>query len=218
MLNPKNAERSFVMLKPDAIHRKLAGEIISRIERRGFKMVACRLTMASKDLLQRHYADLAAKPFFPDLVRYMSSGPVLPMVWEGLGVVATVRGLLGATNPKDSLPGTIRGDFCIDVGRNIIHASDSVGAAEKEIGLWFGGGGVYGWRASETQWIYEDEEEESKEVAQKKTQQNSAKKVRLNGSEAQVKTLAARIFFIQKAALLKSFWVYLFTNPLLTLN
>lgn len=92
---------------------------------------------ASKDLLEKHYADLSARPFFPGLVTYMSSGPVVPMVWEGLNVVKTGRVMLGATNPADSAPGTIRGDLCIQVGRNIIHGSDSVESANKEIALWF---------------------------------------------------------------------------------
>lgn len=92
---------------------------------------------ASKDLLEKHYADLSARPFFPGLVSYMSSGPVVPMVWEGLNVVKTGRVMLGATNPADSAPGTIRGDLCIQVGRNIIHGSDSVESANKEIALWF---------------------------------------------------------------------------------
>jgi nucleoside-diphosphate kinase len=92
---------------------------------------------ASKELLENHYADLSARPFFPGLVTYMASGPVVPMVWEGLNVVKTGRVMLGATNPADSAPGTIRGDLCIQVGRNIIHGSDSVESANKEIALWF---------------------------------------------------------------------------------
>lgn len=95
------------------------------------------LNQASKELLENHYADLSARPFFPGLVSYMASGPVVPMVWEGLNVVKTGRVMLGATNPADSAPGTIRGDLCIQVGRNIIHGSDSVESANKEIALWF---------------------------------------------------------------------------------
>ena len=92
---------------------------------------------ASKELLEKHYADLSSRPFFPGLVSYMSSGPVVPMVWEGLNAVKTGRVMLGATNPADSAPGTIRGDLCVQVGRNIIHGSDSVESANKEIALWF---------------------------------------------------------------------------------
>lgn len=92
---------------------------------------------ASNELLENHYADLSSRPFFPGLVKYMSSGPVVPMVWEGLNAVKTGRVMLGATNPADSAPGTIRGDLCVQVGRNIIHGSDSVESAKKEIALWF---------------------------------------------------------------------------------
>merc|ERR1711962_529158 len=110
---------------------------IERFEERGFKLLAAKFMLANDQLLRTHYADLAKKGFFPELIRYMGSGPVVPMVWQGLGAVKQGRVLLGATNPKDSAPGTVRGDLCIDVGRNIIHGSDSVESAEKEIGLWF---------------------------------------------------------------------------------
>ena len=113
-----------LQLKPDAVHRGLVGQIIQRFEKKGFKLVAMKFMHASEDLLKQHYADLSKKPFFPDLVKYMSSGPVVPMVWEGLNVVKTGRVMLGATNPADSAPGTIRGDFCVQVGRNICHGSD----------------------------------------------------------------------------------------------
>lgn len=95
------------------------------------------LFQPTQELLEKHYADLSARPFFPGLVKYMSSGPVVPMVWEGLNAVKTGRVMLGATNPADSAPGTIRGDLCIQVGRNILHGSDSVESAKKEIALWF---------------------------------------------------------------------------------
>lgn len=106
--------------------------------------------------MKKHYADLAGKPFFPGLVKYMSSGPVVPMVWEGLGVVKTGRVLLGATNPADSAPGTIRGDLCIQVGRNICHGSDAVESAKKEIDLWFTEKEVISWRPAAEEWVYED--------------------------------------------------------------
>lgn len=106
-------------------------------------------------MLQKHYADLAARPFFPGLVKYMSSGPVVPMVWEGLNAVKTGRQMLGATNPADSLPGTIRGDLCIQVGRNIIHGSDAVESANKEIALWFDEKQVVSWTPANSNWVYE---------------------------------------------------------------
>merc|ERR1719273_856330 len=113
---------------------------------------------ASRELLETHYSDLSKKPFFPELIRYMASGPVVPMVFEGLSAVKQGRAMLGATNPKDSAPGTIRGDLCVDVGRNIIHGSDSVEAAEREIGMWFTPAEVGSWRSAQTEWVYEEEE------------------------------------------------------------
>ncbi|KAL0112965.1 hypothetical protein PUN28_012307 [Cardiocondyla obscurior] len=143
------------MVKPDGVQRGLVGKIIQRFEEKGFKLVAMKMVWPNEDLLKRHYADLASRPFFPGLVKYMSSGPVVPMVWEGLNVVKTGRVMLGETNPKDSAPGTIRGDFCIQVGRNIIHGSDAVESAKKEINLWFGEKEVIDWTVASEKWIYE---------------------------------------------------------------
>ncbi|XP_046409878.1 nucleoside diphosphate kinase [Neodiprion fabricii] len=153
-----NKEQTFIMIKPDGVQRGLVGKIIQRFEEKGFKLVALKMVWPSEDLLKQHYADLAARPFFPGLVKYMSSGPVVPMVWEGLNAVKTGRVMLGETNPKDSAPGTIRGDFCIQVGRNIIHGSDSVESANKEIKLWFGEKekkDVVDWSSWAEKWIYE---------------------------------------------------------------
>ena len=133
-----NKEQTFIMVKPDGVQRGLVGKIIQRFEDKGFKLVAMKMVVPDETLMKEHYADLAARPFYAGLVKYMSSGPVVPMVWEGLDVVKTGRVMLGETNPKDSAPGTIRGDYCIQVGRNIIHGSDSVPSAKKEIALWFG--------------------------------------------------------------------------------
>merc|ERR1712058_148035 len=124
-------------IKPDGVQRGLVGEIIKRFEAKGFKLVAIRMMEPGEAHLREHYADLSARPFFPGLVSYMASGPVVAMVWEGENVVKTGRVMLGETNPRDSKPGTIRGDLCITVGRNIIHGSDSVESANHEIGLWF---------------------------------------------------------------------------------
>ncbi|KAL7046913.1 hypothetical protein ACKWTF_002738 [Chironomus riparius] len=110
---------------------------------------------ASKELLEKHYSDLSSRPFFPGLVTYMSSGPVVPMVWEGLNAVKTGRVMLGATNPADSAPGTIRGDLCVQVGRNIIHGSDSVESANKEIALWFNDNELVSWKPAAVNWVYE---------------------------------------------------------------
>lgn len=156
--NQAYAERTFIMLKPDAVQRGLVGEIMERFESRGFKLVACKFMAASKELLKTHYADLSKKGFFPELIRYMSSGPVVPMVWEGLHAVKQGRTMLGATNPKDSDPGTIRGDLCVDVGRNVIHGSDSLESAAKEISLWFKPEELSKWRSAQVEWCYEEEE------------------------------------------------------------
>jgi len=156
--NAANGERTFIMCKPDAVQRGLVGEIMERFERRGFRLLCAKMMHAPDSLLKEHYADLSKKGFFSELIRYMGSGPVVPMVWQGLGAVKQGRVLLGATNPKDSAPGTIRGDLCIDVGRNIIHGSDSVESAEKEIGLWFSQAEITSWRSAQTEWVYEEEE------------------------------------------------------------
>merc|ERR1712121_211775 len=150
-----NTERSFIMIKPDGVHRGLVGEIIRRFEAKGFKLVAMKFMTASKEHLSTHYEDLAKKPFFNGLVEYMASGPVVPMVWEGLNVVKTGRVMLGETNPAASLPGTIRGDFAIHVGRNICHGSDAVESANHEIALWFKPEELCDWTSVQKDWIYE---------------------------------------------------------------
>lgn len=119
------------------------------------KMYFRSLSQPTQDLLEKHYADLSSRPFFGGLVKYMSSGPVVPMVWEGLNVVKTGRVLLGATNPADSAPGTIRGDLCVQVGRNILHGSDAVESAQKEIALWFTEKELVDWTPANEGWVYE---------------------------------------------------------------
>ncbi|KAI9220985.1 putative nucleoside-diphosphate kinase [Blastocladiella britannica] len=130
-------ERTYIMVKPDGVARGLVGEIIKRFETKGYKLVALKMATPTQAHLEEHYSDLKTKGFFKGLIQYMLSGPVVCMVWEGKNAVKTGRVLLGATNPLDSAPGTIRGDFAIDVGRNICHGSDAVESAEKEIALWF---------------------------------------------------------------------------------
>jgi len=135
----KSKDRTFIMVKPDGVQRGLVGEIIDRFETRGgLKLVAMKFVQASVELLKQHYADLSGKPFFNGMVEYMASSPVVPMVWEGLNAAKIGRMLLGETDPQKSLPGTIRGDFCLDIGRNLVHGSDSPESAKKEIELWFG--------------------------------------------------------------------------------
>ncbi|XP_060921918.1 nucleoside diphosphate kinase 3 isoform X1 [Labrus mixtus] len=148
-------ERTFLAVKPDGVQRRLVGEIVRRFERKGFKLVGLKLVQASEDLLKEHYWSLRSKPFFTGLINYMKSGPVVAMVWEGLDVVKTARKMLGETNPADSLPGTIRGDFCVEVGRNVIHGSDSVESAQREISLWFHQNELQCWEDESRHWIYD---------------------------------------------------------------
>ncbi|XP_067859923.1 nucleoside diphosphate kinase [Heptranchias perlo] len=150
-----NKERTFIAVKPDGVQRGIVGEVIKRFEQKGFKLVAMKFLQAPVALLEKHYCELSDKPFYPPLIKYMSSGPVVAMVWEGLNVVKTGRVMLGETNPADSKPGTIRGDFCIQVGRNIIHGSDSIPSAQKEIGLWFKPEEVVDYKNCAQDWIYE---------------------------------------------------------------
>ncbi|CAI4213847.1 unnamed protein product [Parascedosporium putredinis] len=150
-----SSEQTFIAIKPDGVQRGLVGPIVSRFESRGFKLVAIKLVSPSKDHLETHYADLKEKPFFPGLVQYMLSGPICAMVWEGRDAVKTGRTILGATNPLASAPGTIRGDFAIDVGRNVCHGSDSVENAKKEIALWFKDEELISWKSAQFDWIYE---------------------------------------------------------------
>ncbi|PPQ64680.1 hypothetical protein CVT26_002770 [Gymnopilus dilepis] len=147
-------ERTYIMVKPDGVQRSLVGKIITRFEERGFKLIALKLVHATPEHLEKHYADLKGKPFFPGLIKYMASGPVVAMVWQGLDAVKTGRAMLGATNPLQSPPGSIRGDFALAVGRNICHGSDSVESAEKEIALWFPEG-VVQYTSAQEQWIFE---------------------------------------------------------------
>jgi nucleoside-diphosphate kinase len=148
-------ERTFIMVKPDGVQRNLTGKILKRFEQRGYKLVAMKMASPSREHLEEHYQDLKEKKFFPGLITYMLSGPVVAMVWQGTSVVTTGRKILGTTNPLDSAPGSIRGDYCIDTGRNIIHGSDSVESANREISLWFKPEEVFDYKKAEESWVYE---------------------------------------------------------------
>lgn len=148
-------ERTFLAIKPDGVQRKLVGEIIRRFEAKGFTLVGLKLMSVSRELAETHYGVHKEKPFFPGLVNFITSGPVVAMVWEGKGVITSARKIIGATNPLNAEPGTLRGDFGVDVGRNIIHGSDAPETAEQEIKLWFNDGELIGWEPSLTSWIYE---------------------------------------------------------------
>ncbi|KAG6677357.1 hypothetical protein I3842_14G022200 [Carya illinoinensis] len=137
-----------------SIYLSQIGEIISRFEKKGFYLKGLKLITVDRAFAEKHYADLSAKPFFSGLVDYIISGAVVAMVWEGKNVVTTGRKIIGATNPSDSAPGTIRGDFAVEIGRNVIHGSDSVESARKEIALWFPEGPA-NWGSSLHPWIYE---------------------------------------------------------------
>ena len=125
------------MVKPDGVQRNLIGEIVSRFEKKGYQLVGAKLMQIPTELAEQHYGEHKERPFFGELVEFITSGPVFAMVWEGENVISTARLMMGATNPKESAPGTIRGDFAVTVGKNIIHGSDSPESAEREIGLFF---------------------------------------------------------------------------------
>jgi nucleoside-diphosphate kinase len=130
-------ERTLVLVKPDAMRRALAGEILARLERRGLELRAARLLTVDRSLAEEHYAEHTEKPFFGELVEFITSGPTLALVVEGEGAIEVVRTTMGATNPADAAPGTIRGDLSLSMPDNLVHGSDSPESAEREIALWF---------------------------------------------------------------------------------
>lgn len=147
-------ERSFVMVKPDGVQRGLVGEVIARFERRGLKLVAAKLMQVSQELAEQHYAELKEKPFFPELIAFITSGPVMAMVWEGPGAIASIRSTMGATNPANAAPGTIRADLAINVSQNVVHGSDGPETAQREIGLWFGHDAVLAYGRDLDKWVF----------------------------------------------------------------
>ncbi|KAL7860306.1 hypothetical protein AOLI_G00166550 [Acnodon oligacanthus] len=151
---PGVKERTLVAVKPDGVQRRLIGQIIKRLEQRGFQLVGLKMLQVSEELLAQHYASLHRKPFYPSLLRYMTSGPVVAMVWEGHNVVKSTRMLVGNTNPAEAAPGTLRGDFSVHVSRNIVHASDSTEVAQKEISLWFQRSELIDWESCDHGNIY----------------------------------------------------------------
>ena len=148
-------ERTFIMIKPDGVQRNLVGEVIRRFETKGFKLVGLKLLSVSKELAEKHYDVHKERPFFVGLVEFITSSPVVAMVWEGDGVVASARNLIGATNPLTSAPGTIRGDLGVSVGRNLIHGSDAIDTAQYEIALWFTPEELVSWEPTVSPWLYE---------------------------------------------------------------
>ena len=148
-------DRTLVLVKPDGVQRGLIGEIISRLERRGLKIVAMKLMQVSGELANRHYGEHEGKPFFAGLVGFITSGPIVAMAIEGNNVVGLVRTTVGATNPAASAPGTIRGDLGVDIGRNLIHGSDSDESAKRELSLFFNEGELLDYSRDTDPWIIE---------------------------------------------------------------
>ena len=147
-------EQTFIILKPDAVQRGLVGEIIARFERRGLKLVAMKMLQVSEELARQHYAVHEQRPFFKGLISYITSAPVVTLVLEGTNAIAAVRNTVGATKPAEAAPGTIRADFGLEIGRNLIHASDGPDTAVSEIALWFGED-LVDWQRANDAWIFE---------------------------------------------------------------
>ena len=149
-------ERTFLAIKPDAVQRGLIGEVITRLERKGYKLIGMKFMQVSRELAEKHYGEHKGKAFFDGLIDYITSAPIVAMVWEGKDVIASMRKIMGATNPLAADTGTIRGDLGIDLGRNIIHGSDSPESARREISLFFKDKELLpGWVRNLDQWIYE---------------------------------------------------------------
>ena len=149
-------QRTLVLIKPDGVQRGLAGEIIARLERRGLKLVAAKFVEVDTELAARHYAVHKGKPFYEGLIRYITSSPVLAMVWEGPAAIEAVRQTMGATDPRKASPGTVRHDFGLEIGRNLTHASDGIETAEQEIPLWFRPDEILSWSRASEGWIFEE--------------------------------------------------------------
>ena len=148
-------ERTLVLVKPDGVQRGLIGEVISRLEHRGLRLVAAKLMIVSRQLAETHYAIHKGKPFYDGLISYITSAPVMATVWEGPNAVAAVRQTMGATRPTEAAPGTVRHDFALEVGRNLTHASDEPANAEKEVALWFKKEELVDWKREVDKWIFE---------------------------------------------------------------
>jgi nucleoside-diphosphate kinase len=149
-------EKTLVLVKPDGVQRGLIGEVISRLERRGLRLVAARFQQISRNFAEQHYAVHKGKSFYDGLIDYITSGPLMAMVWEGPNAITAVRQTMGATRPIDAAPGSVRHDFSLDVGRNLTHASDSETTAIEEIELWFKSDELIEWSRDMDRWIFED--------------------------------------------------------------
>lgn len=148
-------ERSFVMVKPDGVQRGLIGEIMSRLERRGLRLIGAKFTAVSREMAEKHYAIHKGKPFFDGLIEYITSSPVLAMAWEGPGAIGAIRQTMGATKPLEAAPGSVRHDFGLEIGRNLTHASDSPENGEAEVALWFAKDELVEWQRAIDEWVFE---------------------------------------------------------------
>ena len=148
-------ERSLVLVKPDGVQRGLIGEVIGRLERRGLRLVAAKFLQVGQELAEMHYAIHKGKPFYDGLIGYITSAPVMAMVWEGPSAIAAIRQTMGATRPTEAAPGSIRHDFTLEIGRNLTHASDSIENGEKEVALWFKSTELVDWKRDADRWIFE---------------------------------------------------------------
>jgi nucleoside-diphosphate kinase len=149
-------ERSLVLVKPDAVQRGLIGEVILRLERRGLRLIAAKFIAVSDELAKTHYAIHQGKPFYDGLIQYITSAPVMAMVWEGPNAINAIRQTMGATRPTDASPGSIRHDFALEIGRNLTHASDTPENGVKEVALWFNPDELVSWDRAIDQWVFED--------------------------------------------------------------
>jgi nucleoside-diphosphate kinase len=148
-----NSQRTLVLIKPDGVQRGLIGEIIKRFENRGLQLIAMDLRIVSNQFAEKHYAAHEGKKFYPGLIKYITSSPIIAMVWEGSNAIDAVRQTIGSTNPVEAAPGTIRHDLSIITSRNLIHASDSIETAEKEISLWFDKDKLFAWTRVHEDWF-----------------------------------------------------------------
>jgi len=148
-----SVERTLVLVKPDGVQRRLVGEVIGRFERRGLHLVALKLLRIDRALAERHYAEHVGKPFFEGLVSFITSAPVVAMVWEGADAVAQVRAMMGATNPSNAVPGSIRGDLAVSIGNNVVHGSDSPARGAEEVALFFDDAELVEWSGADTAWV-----------------------------------------------------------------
>ncbi|NOR85038.1 nucleoside-diphosphate kinase [archaeon] len=151
----KEHEKTLILIKPDGVQRGLVGDILSRFEHKGLKVIALRMLQVTKDMAENHYGEHKEKPFFGGLIEFITAAPIVAIVVEGNNAISVIRKMVGATNPQDAAPGTIRHDFGMHMGRNLIHASDSTTSAEKEIGLFFETNQIIDWKKDVDYWVYE---------------------------------------------------------------